>query len=141
MRFVLAAALLFFNLGLFAQSTQEQVDLDTLQADRLITEPNIPFDSVATSDDMSALYINPAGLGVHPLQFGYFYGHNEDNDIQDHTVFLNLLGIAFSGQWRFAPSTLDAQRYTIGTSLGNSRVFSVGTSFSWFGSDIGSLDQ
>ena len=143
MRNFLAILVLFSGLcgPLLGQTAEEIADLNTLQTDRLIEEPNLPSDSVATSDDITALYINPAGLGVHPLQIGYFYGHNEPDEIQDHTVFLNLLGIALSGQWRFAPTSLSAQRYTVGTSLGNSRFFSVGTSFSWFDSNVGALDR
>ncbi|MCS6984949.1 MAG: signal peptide peptidase SppA [Leptospiraceae bacterium] len=105
---------------------------DTLQAERLIKEPNLPRDSVATSDDITSLYFNPAGLGFHPLQIGYFYGHNEKAQIFDHTLFLNVLGFAFSSQWRIAPLGNFARHYTLGTGILNTRLFSMGTSYSWY---------
>ena len=125
---LLVASLLLITGSLYAS-------LDILQASRLITEPNLPLESVATSDDITSLYFNPAGLGVHPLQLGYFYGHNDEDNIQDHTIFLNLLGIAFSSQWRFAPKTLSSRKYTFGTSLQYSKLIGIGISYSWFESN------
>ena len=112
-----------------------------LQIERLLLRPSIPIDSVGNSDDTTALYINPAGLSIHPLQIGYFYGNNVDKGIEDHTIFLNLFGISFSTQWRFAPNSQSLRRYTLGTGLGSTELLSLGFSFSWFDSTDANLNN
>ncbi len=107
---------------------------DTLQTERMLTQPNLPQESVATSDDITALYFNPAGLGYHPIQVGYFYGHNQNDQLFDHTLFLNIMGFAFSSQWRSAPEGNYARHFSVGTGILNSRFFSMGTSYSWYDS-------
>ncbi|HRP68068.1 MAG TPA: signal peptide peptidase SppA [Turneriella sp.] len=118
------------------------VQSDALHTNRMIDTPNLPQKSVATSDDTTSLYFNPAGLGYHALQLGYFYGRNPDNKLDDHMVFLNLLGIAFSTQWRFGDTTQDyARRYTLGMGIINTPFLSIGTSYSWYNSSFAYLDR
>ena len=132
--FVLFLILFFARVGITnAQSSN-------LQIDRFLLRPSISIDSVANSDDTTALYVNPAGLSIHPLQAGYFYGRNVDRNIEDHTMFLNLFGIAFSTQWRFAPDSETIRRYTLGTGLGSTELLSLGFSFTWFDSTDPGLD-
>ncbi|MBN8220529.1 MAG: signal peptide peptidase SppA [Spirochaetes bacterium] len=114
---------------------------DALQTNRMIDTPNLPQKSVATSDDTTSLYFNPAGLGYHALQLGYFYGRNQQNKLDDHMVFLNLLGIAFSTQWRLGDTDAYARRYTLGMGLINTPFLSVGTSYSWYNSSFSYLDR
>ncbi len=114
---------------------------DVLQTNRMIDTPNLPQKSVATSDDTTSLYFNPAGLGYHALQLGYFYGRNQQNRLDDHMVFLNLLGIAFSTQWRLGDTNEYARRYTLGMGIINTPVFSLGTSYSWYNSSFAYLDR
>lgn len=127
-----------------AQISAQQVapvQSDALQTNRMIDTPNLPQKSVATSDDTTSLYFNPAGLGYHALQLGYFYGRNQQNKLDDHMVFLNLLGIAFSTQWRLGDTDAYARRYTLGMGLINTPFLSVGTSYSWYNSSFSYLDR
>lgn len=131
-----------FVLGFFSLSAQSApVQRDVLQTDRMIHTPNLPQKSVATSDDSTSLYFNPAGLGYHALQLGYFYGRNQQNRLDDHMVFLNLLGVAFSTQWRFGDTPDYARRYTAGMGIINTRFFAMGTTYSWYDSSYAYLDR
>lgn len=117
------------------------VQSDALQTNRMIDTPNLPQKSVATSDDTTSLYFNPAGLGYHALQLGYFYGRNPHNALDDHMVFLNLLGVAFSTQWRLGSSDDFARRYTVGMGLINTGTMAIGTSYSWYDSSFDYLNR
>lgn len=140
-RAVLFSVLIPASYALVAQSVAP-VQSDALLTNRMIDTPNLPQKSVATSDDTTSLYYNPAGLGYHALQLGYFYGRNQQNKLNDHMVFLNLLGVAFSTQWRFNDGNGDyARRYTLGAGIINTQFFSVGTSYSWYNSSLGYLDS
>ncbi|RME93165.1 MAG: signal peptide peptidase SppA [Candidatus Hydrogenedentota bacterium] len=123
--------LAFLSSLLYAQSAT-----DLLQLDSMVNSPNIPHESVATSDDTTALYYNPAGIGIHPLQFGFFYGNDFIDKLQDYTVLLNAFGIAFSTQWRNGQQGYSARRYTVGLGLGGNQTFSIGTSYSWYDSKV-----
>jgi protease IV len=118
------------------------VQSDALLTNRMIDTPNLPQKSVATSDDTTSLYFNPAGLGYHALQLGYFGGYNPKNSLYDHMVFLNLLGVAFSTQWRGSSNIDDyARRYTLGAGIINTPFLSIGTSYSWYNSSYSYLDR
>jgi len=125
----------------FAYQKLNALTGEILQPQQLIESPNLPYDSISTSDDITSLYFNPAGIGIHPLQIGYFYGHNEKELLKDHVVFMNLFGLAFSTQMRFADEGYYAYRYTAGTGLGSDSIFSIGTSYSWFNSNVALLDN
>ena len=114
---------------------------EILQPKRFIESPNLPYDSISSSDDITSLYFNPAGLAVHPLQIGYFYGDNREEYLRDNVLFMNFYGLAFSTQWRRAPEKYYATRYTAGTGLGGTSSFKVGTSYSWFKSNVPILDE
>lgn len=133
-KFIAPVLLIFSVIATGSLRAQNATD-SPLQPDYMIYLPNLPMDSVATSDDITSLYFNPAGLGYHPIQVGYFYGHNPEDSLDDHTLFLNLFGIAFSTQWRNGPDDSWARRYTFGTGLINTEVFSLGTSYAWFDSN------
>ncbi|MBL8033350.1 MAG: signal peptide peptidase SppA [Leptospiraceae bacterium] len=117
------------------------VQSDSLQTNRMIDTPNLPQKSVATSEDTTSLYFNPAGLGYHALQLGYFYGRNQQNKLDDHMIFLNLLGIAFSTQWRLGDTDDYARRYSLGIGIINTSFLSIGTSYSWYSSSFSYLDR
>jgi protease-4 len=142
LRLLLLLAGGLFAAGFFPVAAQiAPVQSDALQTNRMIDTPNLPQKSVATSDDTTSLYFNPAGLGYHALQLGYFYGRNPKNQLDDHMVFLNLLGIAFSTQWRLGNGDDYARRYTVGMGIINTGSFSVGTSYSWYDSSFAYLDR
>lgn len=135
-------SLLLFLLAITTLEAQvAPAQSDALQTNRMIDTPNLPQKSVATSDDTTSLYFNPAGLGYHALQLGYFYGRNQQNRLDDHMLFLNLLGIAFSTQWRLGDTNDYARRYTLGMGIINTASFSLGTSYSWYSSSFGYLDR
>ena len=121
-------------LGVLLSTGNLASQADPLQSNNLLNNPNFPQESVASSDDITGLYFNPAGLGYHPLQVGYYLGRNPEDKLTDHTVFLNLLGFAFSSQFRLTDGDDYANRYTIGTSFLNSRWFSAGVTYSWLNS-------
>ena len=131
---------LFFVIIFAFNSTSSALE-NNFQIDRLIIRPSIPIDAISNSDDSTALYLNPAGLSLHPLQAGYFYGNNPDKHIEDHIVFLNIFGIGFSTHWRFAPNSESLRRYTVGTGLGSNRLISMGLSFSWFDSKVQDISK
>lgn len=112
-----------------------------INAGGFINDPNLPFDSTATADDITSMYFNPAGIGVHPLQIGYFYGENVEDALTDHVMFINLFGLAFSSQWRYAPNNFHAQRHTIGTGLETNNLLSLGITYSWYKSNIEQLND
>ncbi len=135
-------SLLLFLLAITTLEAQvAPAQSDALQTNRMIDTPNLPQKSAATSDDTTSLYFNPAGLGYHALQLGYFYGRNQQNRLDDHMLFLNLLGIAFSTQWRLGDTNDYARRYTLGMGIINTASFSLGTSYSWYSSSFGYLDR
>jgi len=127
---------------LFLSSTQigAQSAADVTTANNFITDPNLPFDSTATADDITSMYFNPAGIGVHPLQIGAFYGNNAKDKLQDYLVFLNLFGLGLSTQWR-QTSAFNAQRFTVGTGIESSNVLSIGTTYNWYKSSSAILDN
>jgi len=111
------------------------------QAENFIYTPNMPFDSTATADDITSIYFNPAGIGIHPLQIGYFYGKNKQENLNDHLLFLSIFGLAFSSQWRYIPDGFNAKKFTAGTGIETGNVLSIGTSYSWYKSDSALLDN
>lgn len=125
----------FFPTTHWAQSN------DPLATENLLNKPNFPQESVASSDDITALYFNPAGLAFHPLQFGYYYAKDPSANLSDHTVFLNLLGLAFSSQFRRTDKNDYANRYNLGMSLLNTKYVSWGLSYSWLQSSDTDLDE
>ncbi|MBS0619101.1 MAG: signal peptide peptidase SppA [Spirochaetes bacterium] len=130
-----------YSSTIFAQQVAP-VRSDSLLTNRMIDTPNLPQKSVATSDDTTSLYFNPAGLGRHALQLGYFYGRNPQNKLDDHMAFVNLLGIAFSTQWRLNDTTSDyARRYTVGMGIINTPLLSIGTSYAWYDSSFAYLQS
>jgi protease-4 len=135
-------SLLLFLLAITTLEAQvAPAQSDALQTNRMIDTPNLPQKSVATSDDTTSLYFNPAGLGYHALQLGTFTGATSRNRLDDHMLFLNLLGIAFSTQWRLGDTNDYARRYTLGMGIINTASFSLGTSYSWYSSSFGYLDR
>jgi protease IV len=114
---------------------------DPLKIYDWIYKPNLPIDSVASADDITGLIFNPAGLGFHPLQFAYFYGQNESETIDNHSLFINLLGFAFSAQARSGFDSSYANRFSIGSSLFHSEELSLGTSYTWIDSNYTDIDE
>ncbi|MDH4262712.1 MAG: signal peptide peptidase SppA [Spirochaetia bacterium] len=110
-------------------------------ANNFIHNPNLPIDSTAAADDITSMYFNPAGIGIHPLQIGMYYGNNSVEKLQDYLVFLNLFGLAFSSQWRQTDPGFNAQKFTVGTGFEASDLISIGTTYNWYHSNSSILNN
>ena len=120
----------------YGQNTQE-----INYANDFIHNPNLPIDSTAAADDITSMYFNPAGIGIHPLQIGVYYGNNSSEKINDYLAFLNLFGLAFSSQWRQIDPGFNAQRFTLGTGIETSNLLSIGTTYNWYHSSTTILNN
>jgi protease-4 len=142
MRVKKVLTLLFLGLILtgFQTINPQSPSEDTL-AEQFLSNPNLPFDSTSTADDITSTYFNPAGIGVHPLQIGVFYANNDEDQLNDYLLFLNLFGFAFAAQWRQAESGFNAQRLTIGTGIETSNTLSIGTTYNWYHSSASILND
>ncbi|MES0491356.1 MAG: signal peptide peptidase SppA [Leptospirales bacterium] len=102
------------------------------QTNDFLNNPNLPYESAATADDITSMYYNPAGLGSHPLQMGYFYGENLEKKVYDNVLFFNVFGFGFSSQWRETDVNIKLRRYTVGTGFDGNKIISFGTTYSWY---------
>jgi len=95
----------------------------------------LPYNSVATPDDISSIKFNPAGLGQkRGFQTGFFHTFSDSSFEGDNGWFLSAGGLGFSVEWlgNITPQTY--RKYTL--SSGGKFVDGLfwGTSYSWFGS-------
>ncbi len=114
-------ALLFVPLGFCYESPTESFVL--------------PYNSVATSDDISAIKFNPAGLGLgRGFQTGFFHTFSDSSFEGDNAWFLCAGGLGFSVEWLGNITSQTYRKYTLshGGELGDGLFW--GTSYSWFGS-------
>ena len=80
------SCLLLFSPGFCSQSPTESFVL--------------PYSSVATSDDISAVKFNPAGLGLkRGSQAGFFHTFSDSSFEGDNAWFLSVAGLGFSAEW------------------------------------------
>ena len=133
---ILVIVFLVSNFFILPQTSQ-----NTVQEEDYFSYSGVPYDTVANSDDLTALFFNPAGLYFHPLQAGYYYHHNIQKNLQDHTVLVNLFGLAFSTQWRFADNGDRIRTFTLGTAFGYREIISVGFTYSWTHSNLSAIND
>lgn len=138
--YIFSLVLFYFTVFVFSP-LRAQSATEVINANGFINHPNVPFDSTATADDITSMYFNPAGIGIHPLQVGYFYGNNPDGGLSDHVAFLNLFNFAFSAQFRDSTAGFHAQKYTIGSGIEINRAVSIGSTYSWFTSNVAILNN
>ncbi len=115
------SGLLLFSSGLCYQSPTESFVL--------------PYTSVATSDDISAVKFNPAGLGLkRGSQIGFFHTFSDSSFEGDNAWFFSAGALGFSAEWlgNITPQTY--RKYTLAHGGKFRDGFYWGTSYSWFGS-------
>jgi protease-4 len=98
--------------------------------------PVLPYNSVANSDDISAIEFNPAGLGLRRgFQTGFFHTYSDSSFEGDNAWLISTKTLGFSVQWL---GNVDHQTYRKYTLAHGGRLLADGlywgTSYSWFGS-------
>jgi len=117
----IALALFFVSSGFSYQSPTESFVL--------------PYNSVTTSDDISAIKFNPAGLGfVRGFQTGFFHTFSDSSFEGDNGWFFSARGLGFSVEWLGNITTQTYRKYTLAHGGKFIDGFFWGTSYSWFGS-------
>jgi hypothetical protein len=127
MRGVLSLAGIFLSLALFSSGLCYQSPTESFV---------LPYSSVATSDDISAVGFNPAGLGLkRGLQTGFFHTFSDSSFEGDNAWFLSVKTLGFSAQWLGNVTGDTYRKYTLahGGRFVADWLF-LGTSYSWFGS-------
>ncbi len=95
----------------------------------------LPYNSVATSDDISSISFNPAGLGLgRGFQTGFFHTFSDSSFEGNNAWLLCAGGLGFSVEWlgNITPQTY--RKYTLSSGGEFVDGFFWGTSYSWFGS-------
>ncbi len=101
-----------------------------------------PYNSAATSDDISAIKFNPAGLGMdRGFQTGFFHTFSDSSFEGDNAWLLSAGGLGFSVEWlgNITPQTY--RKYTLSGGGKFADGFFWGTSYSWFGSKFKEYDN
>ena len=95
----------------------------------------LPYNSVATSDDISAINFNPAGLGLkRGFQTGFFHTFSDSSFQGDNGWFISAGGLGFSVEWLGNITSQTYRKYTLSSGGKFADGFFWGTSYSWFGS-------
>jgi protease-4 len=95
----------------------------------------LPYNSAATSDDISALGFNPAGLGIsRGFETSFFHTFSDSSFEGDNAWLISSSGLGFSVEWLGNVTDRTYRKYTLGGGGKFSRFLFWGTSYSWFGS-------
>ncbi|HEX7401378.1 MAG TPA: signal peptide peptidase SppA [candidate division Zixibacteria bacterium] len=95
----------------------------------------LPYNSAATSDDISAIKFNPAGLGIsRGFQTSFFHTFSDSSFEGDNAWLLTSGGLGFSVEWLGNVADRTYRKYTLSGGGKFSRGLFWGTSYSWFGS-------
>jgi protease IV len=95
----------------------------------------LPYNSVATSDDISAIKFNPAGLGMkRSFQTTFFHAFSDSSFEGDNAWFLSAGGLGFSVEWLGNTTAQTYRKYTLASGSKLVNGFFWGSSYSWFGS-------
>jgi protease-4 len=100
----------------------------------------LPNESVATTEDVTALNYNPAGLAHHPGQFSFHYGWLGNGTGNSVNTYLSLpfLSLGFDSATyydKYVDDKIDLSRFLLALSFGVDDIFFFGASFTWFFSD------
>ncbi len=96
----------------------------------------LPYNSVASSDDVFAIGFNPAGLGLkRGFQTGFFHTFFDSSFEGDNALFISAGTFGFSAEWLGNITSRTYRKYTLahGGKL-FAEGFYWGASYSWFGS-------
>ena len=95
----------------------------------------LPYTSVATSDDISAIKFNPAGLGLRrSFQTGFFHTFSDSSFEGDNGLFLSAGRLGFSVEWLGNITSQTYRKYTLSSGGEFVDGFFWGVGHSWFGS-------
>jgi len=94
----------------------------------------LPFESVATTNSVSSIAWNPAGLGFNNgSSFNIAQTHYSRDLFRDLGIYFAGSGFGFSVEWLDAEKSRTKQ--TIATGFGRDDLLSLGFGYSWFRSD------
>ena len=102
----------------------------------------LPYNSIATSDDFSALGFNPAGLGLsRGFETSFFHTFSDSGFKGDNAWLISTGGLGFSVEWLGNLADRTYRKYTLAGGGKFSRGLFWGTSYSWFGSRYEDYDK
>jgi protease-4 len=105
--------------------------------------PVLPYNSVANSDDISAVEFNPAGLGLgRGFQTGFFHTYSDSSFEGDNAWLISTKTLGFSVQWLGNTTDRTYRKYTLahgGKLIADGLYW--GTSYSWYGSKNNDYDD
>jgi protease-4 len=102
----------------------------------------LPYNSVATCDDISAMIYNPAGLGLRRgFQSSFFHAYPDSSFDGDNAWLLSSGRSGFSVEWLGNVTSQTYRKYTLAHGGRFADGFYWGTSYSWFGSRYKEYDK
>jgi protease-4 len=102
----------------------------------------LPYNSVATSDDILAIKYNPAGLGLRrDFQSSFFHTYSDSSFEGNNAWLLSSGGLGFSLEWMGNVTPQNYRKYTLAGGGKFADGFYWGTSYSWFGSRYEEYDR
>jgi protease-4 len=102
----------------------------------------LPYNSIATSDDISAIKYNPAGLGLgRGFQSAFFHTYSDSNFEGDNAWLLSAGHLGFSVEWLGNATPQTYRKYTLASGGKFADGFYWGSSYSWFGSRYKDYDK
>lgn len=95
----------------------------------------LPYNSVATSDDISSIKFNPARLGLkRGFQTGFFHTFSDSSFEGDNAWLVSSHSLGFSAEWLGNITPRTYRKYTLAQGMSLSGGLYWGVSYSWFGS-------
>ncbi len=102
----------------------------------------LPYNSVATSDDIFAIKYNPAGLGLRRgFQSAFFHTYSDSSFEGDNAWLLSSGHLGFSIEWLGNVTPQTYRKYTLASGGKFADGFYWGSSYSWFGSRYRDYDK
>jgi protease-4 len=102
----------------------------------------LPYNSVATSDDILAIKYNPAGLGLRRgFQSAFFHTYSDSSFEGDNAWLISAGHLGFSIEWLGNVTPQTYRKYTLASGGKFVDGFFWGSSYSWFGSRYKDYDN
>lgn len=102
----------------------------------------LPYNSVATSDDILAIKYNPAGLGLRRgFQSSFFHTYSDSSFEGDNAWLISSGRLGFSVEWLGNITLQSYRKYTLASGGKFADGFYWGSSYSWFGSRYKDYDK
>ncbi len=104
--------------------------------------PHLPLGSAAYSDDIWAIQYNPAGLGFYRgWQVYYTHSYSDSSFEGNNGMFISSGPVGFSTEWLGSQTPSTYRKYSMAYGFSLQEKFSIGSSYSWFGSQNKELDK